>query len=73
MTSARIPLFPSHTGVLISRPLGKDNNIDNNTGGRRGERKADNVSLQGKRATCAEHFIASHGLFTLRKSNLEKE
>jgi len=62
MTSARIPLFPGYTGVLISRPLGKENNINNNTGGRRGERKADSVSLRGKRAACTEHFIASHGL-----------
>jgi len=47
--------------------LGTNNNINNNTGG---PRKADHVSLWGKRATCTEHFIPSHGL--LKKIKLRK-
>jgi len=54
----------------ILGPLGTNNNINNNTGG---PRKADHVSLWGKRATCTEHFIPLPCFTYLKKIKLRKK
>ena len=78
-----IPWFRGYAGVLIPRAFGnKHNNVPWFPGyaglweqsqqqlqhwGSHSPRKADHVSLWGKRATCTEHFIPSRCLFSSGK------